>query len=369
MSLVRASPFGFTLVELLVVIAIIGVLIALLLPAIQAAREAARRAQCSNHLKQIGIGIHNFHDTLNGLPPVGVEIRRASFFGLLYPYIEQISLYERLYLPNNDFDTNSPWWNGDNTSIPVANRLTEEDRNGFGSVANYRCPSRRGGGVLITDSFPSTYTGEPYPGPRGDYAITMLRDAGLPTTGHQWWDCTDGQASNIAKEVYPMVGPIRASVPLTPGTWQRWGVRDTMAWWQDGSSNQFVLGEKHIPVDRLGKCDPQLAGYADWNNNSSDCSILSCGGWRTGPIGRTVVYNWTSTSATLANGTQIPLAMPKFDSTNQWLSGYGFGSYHPGICQFLLGDGTVHSVALPTPVFTILFAFSHVSDGNTAALP
>src|SRR3984893_12760577 len=58
----------FTLIELLVVISLIAVLIALLLPAVQSAREAARRAQCTNNLKQIGLGLHNYHTTINAFP-------------------------------------------------------------------------------------------------------------------------------------------------------------------------------------------------------------------------------------------------------------------------------------------------------------
>jgi len=90
---------AFTLVELLVVIAIIGILIALLLPAVQAAREAARRSQCSNNLKQLGLGLHNYHD-VNKRMPIGA--RRggatggwgASFYVGLLPYVEQNAIFQ-----------------------------------------------------------------------------------------------------------------------------------------------------------------------------------------------------------------------------------------------------------------------------------
>jgi prepilin-type N-terminal cleavage/methylation domain-containing protein len=90
---------GFTLVELLVVIAIIGILIALLLPAVQAAREAARRSSCNNNLKQLGLALHNHHDTYRHFPHGYTEPKtqyasgRECWMQLILPYMEQSTMY------------------------------------------------------------------------------------------------------------------------------------------------------------------------------------------------------------------------------------------------------------------------------------
>ena len=126
----RAARRGFTLIELLVVIAIIAVLIALLLPAVQAAREAARRAQCTNNLKQLGLAIHNYHQSTNVLPAatiftgpsVGSWSWTASWAVFLLPEIEQTALYNSV---NFNFSMEQP----QNTTVS------------YNKLAAFLCPS------------------------------------------------------------------------------------------------------------------------------------------------------------------------------------------------------------------------------------
>jgi|688.fasta_scaffold302408_1 prepilin-type N-terminal cleavage/methylation domain-containing protein len=111
---------AFTLIELLVVIAIIAILIALLLPAVQQAREAARRTQCKNNLKQIGLGLHNYHDTYGTLPIGGVGSSASgwgfSWYMRILPNIDQANVFSRI-----NFSGTHPGWSCCGDAVGQAN--------------------------------------------------------------------------------------------------------------------------------------------------------------------------------------------------------------------------------------------------------
>lgn len=138
---------GFTLVELLVVIAIIGVLVALLLPAVQAAREAANRSSCSNNLKQIGIALHNYHDTHKKLPPGAIAVNAVSWQTHLLPFIEQQGLHDAIGTTGafNTTDGTSSETGG--WSTIAAMTTTGNPPLAKTPLSGYVCPSDVGGAI------------------------------------------------------------------------------------------------------------------------------------------------------------------------------------------------------------------------------
>jgi hypothetical protein len=342
-----------------VVIAIIGVLIALLLPAVQAAREAARRAQCINHFKQIGIGVHNFHDTRNGLPPSAIDAGRVTFFGVIYPFVEQTALHEIL-TRNKDQKTGNCNQACNATALPFIwwPGLTPEERKGFGSVPIYKCPSRRAGIAIIETG---TVNNRP-PGPIGDYAVLAYTKTSDPWIYHHKWYfgyISSERAQNWGTDYKNITshffGPFRAArveliAQVNEGdnyTVNAWEPTDAMPWWADGTSNQLCIGEKHIPANELGKCEVAASGL-----ENRDCSLLT-------------LYNTTESASLRTTYDSTPIARIS-DTGSQY--DWRFGSYHPGICNFLLGDGSVRGVGVTTST-KILMALSDVCDGEPVSLP
>ena len=186
-----ANRRGFTLVELLVVIAIIGILVALLLPAIQAAREAARRTQCINNLKQIGIAMHNYHDTYRKLPYGSFNLREAwpssgtNWRTLILPFLEQGTIHDQLTFSSN------PAVHFMGGGAAGANALAGNDVLKKLVLPAYRCPATvlpALGGHNNVEAMNVTYVGvqgaaRPIPG--------TTPNRGTHDCGHGW-SCNNG---------------------------------------------------------------------------------------------------------------------------------------------------------------------------------
>ena len=363
---------AFTLVELLVVIAIIGILIALLLPAVQAAREAARRMQCTNHLKQIGLAVHNFHDSRNALPPACIGVgftnaagdgerwNRATIWPLLYPYMEQTALYE-IYATTvvewrSGFSVwySNGWWSS----------LSGEEKNTHSSVSIAACPSRRAPGTSATNPNPSAGAYDHMPshttsGPTGDYAMVFVFVNNDATSGSPWWHV--GNNNTVPNNCQR--GPFRQAL-LTNGDGNTWKAQDSFSRLADGTSNQILFGEKHIPLGMVGICedgDESNSRETKW----ADCSFLTIGERRSPASARIVRHRFAAWGE---NYNMMPgIVTPQTQGNAHYTNG-AFGSYHTGIANFLIGDGSVHAISV-TVLPETLACLGEVNDGKSVSLP
>ncbi|MBI1249441.1 DUF1559 domain-containing protein [bacterium] len=317
----RSARRGFTLVELLVVIAIIGVLIALLLPAVQQAREAARRMQCSNNLKQLGLALHNYHDTYNYFPSrnmgtgaplntIGGQRTRLSGIMSMLPFIEQQALYNKLVRPGNIVP-----WNG--------------------AFANYAlpallCPSDAGG---QTSPAHSTF---------GIYNYVFCGG-----------DSLNGTAGG--SESTPVSRPSRGMF----GSYKWYNFRDIT----DGTSNTIAMSELVRPnsTSHIG----MLAGSTGITTPSACKATYNyatrqyiSGGWANDTSRG---YRWGDGAEYFAGfNTILPPNSPSCfnGGGSHWTSGmYSAGSLHPGGVLTLMGDGSTHFVA------------ETINAGNQSATP
>ena len=209
---------GFTLVELLVVIAILGILVSLMLPAIQRAREAARRSQCANHLRQLGVASHNFHDVHRVLPPARYFDDYASWCVLLLPYLEENNLYEA-------WDLNQPYYQ----QPDAAARET--------LVPLFNCPTRRAPMLSISgdSDFP---TNQHVAGAVTDYACNIGDDSPEHPINHPTANGTiiTGYGHRAANKV-------------------RWYSATSFRRITDGLAKTVLFGEKHVRPSEFGKGD------------------------------------------------------------------------------------------------------------------
>lgn len=182
---------GFTLIELLVVIAIIAVLIALLLPAVQQAREAARRVQCKNHLKQLGLAIHNYESAMLCLPPTAVVVNKPPLWtgylgphARILPYIDQANTYNAMNVNTAYGDIANLAAVGRRTGIflcPSEPNTQEQPHATFGNI----------GGVNYGFSMGDWYV---WGGPTGTVPTRSAFGVNLRRT---WADFTDGMSQTL----------------------------------------------------------------------------------------------------------------------------------------------------------------------------
>ncbi len=284
----RTHTHGFTLIELLVVIAIIAVLIALLLPAVQQAREAARRTQCKNNLKQIGIALHNYHDTSITLPPGWISTNRWGAGTMILPYVDQAPLYNAIGSTAGAGSTVG--FGAVMNSFPATNTLLQT------IMPAFRCPSDNGTAMV---TFPLN-------GSAAGTTVSFSRSNYVGVVGNQPTAAVPN-ATNSNGAFFQN---------------SRRNFRD----FTDGLSNTFLYGERRSPGTVNGQFTGGDAIWAGVNDEASVQGIaIHIGDCWPG-------NNLNSRSASAPTATSnVPYSQ--------------FGSLHVGGGHFLMGDGAVRFIS------------------------
>jgi prepilin-type N-terminal cleavage/methylation domain-containing protein len=376
---------GFTLIELLVVIAIIGILIALLLPAVQKIREAAARLKCQNNLKQIGLAVHNFHDSNGYLPSAGCDDGRPlsggpwPFHGegtnwsiYLLPYMEQGNVYNRLTFQGDSGWVNNPQ-DGGGTTPATSSAYNNVILIQSIGVPMYRCPSDTKPALIRNDSNVRDKPGgnEVLLVNRNSYvaiagAVDRLDAAGLFRESRN----TDSSSWSFD------FGPTAWGGMIVPGF-----SRITFNNIPDGLSNTMMISEQST----------QLIGKASNGNIINDqWSVTSTGGglFRGHPSGRDASGNISPSNKSMdSRGQTFTTIRYPINQKSGWpcqvahvgVCGGGPGTWnseganvplvsnHTGGVNALFGDGSVHFLSDSTSLFT-LGCLATRDDGNVFTL-
>ncbi|GIW78465.1 MAG: prepilin-type N-terminal cleavage/methylation domain-containing protein [Gemmatales bacterium] len=282
---------AFTLIELLVVIAIIGVLVALLLPAVQKVREAANRMKCGNHLKQIGVALHTYHDAHGFFPPGGITEgfccgtrSKENWAILILPYIEQKNIYDRYNFnafnedPTNDWVRRQP--------VPIYNCPADIQLN-----QTLRPESGPGSGLQYMVGSYRAVSGKSLNGWRSfDNAEALNMDQGWRGALHTVWE---------ARGLFP-----ERLTDVSNG---------------DGTSHTLMVGEMTTKT-HLSRRTFWAYTYTSYNQSS------------TIPQSRSLLGDYDQCVAIGGEGGSNPCKR-------------GWGSFHPGGIQFVRCDGSVQLIA------------------------